>query len=445
MLFIQTSFITSHHNRSRDHFRHLLKFTALTAAVLLSASAASPVTVCAEEAYAESQMMAAAMAAQLAMTGGAAAGTTMPTTAAAVAQAAHPQMMQNAPTQLQDMAGTQQETPSAAGNQPAAQTALTTAVNEAEEEKALSAGDIEATPIGNGTYLLPNGQIFDPVYYGQQNQDVIRKYGSAPETLLWHYWNYGIREGRFPSYPITETDENGRLLAPEQTRAGQQALKTSELMERRLRTLGSGSPISLLFIGNSITKYGYNELWWGYWGMGATRRELDYKHLVQTMLAVDHTVTADSYNFAMWESPSLFGITRDSALPTLSSALSEPYDVVVIQLGENITEEGNIEEEYANLIGYIRAFQPSSQIIVVGDFWKNDVTERVEKKLCAQYGLTYVDLSDIRTSEYLLGMGASVYGDDGEMHVVANTGVASHPNDLAMQIIAQRVYTCIQQ
>ena len=88
---------------------------------------------------------------------------------------------------------------------------------EAAEEEIDPSAEVPLTaaaPLENGTYLLPNGEIFDPAYYGASNQDVIRKYGSDPIILLWHYQNYGIAEGRLPSYPITETDENGNLLSP---------------------------------------------------------------------------------------------------------------------------------------------------------------------------------------------------------------------------------------
>ncbi|MBR2995757.1 MAG: SGNH/GDSL hydrolase family protein [Lachnospiraceae bacterium] len=319
---------------------------------------------------------------------------------------------------------------------------------EAAEEEIDPSAEVPLTaaaPLENGTYLLPNGEIFDPAYYGASNQDVIRKYGSDPIILLWHYQNYGIAEGRLPSYPITETDENGNLLSPEQTKDGQTAMAASEAADARYHVIGSGDPIRLLFLGNSITKYGYNELWWGYWGMGASRRDRDYYHRLIKLLAKDHTVTSDIRNFAFWESPEVFGITRDATLPLLDGYLSNPYDVVVIQLGENISNAANLEEEYSHLVEYIRAYQPAAQIILVGDFWPNAPVEKTEKALVRKYGFDYVDLKDLQTQKYMIGVGAVVAGDDGRTHRISNSGVAMHPNDEAMGVIASRLYTVISR
>lgn len=332
----------------------------------------------------------------------------------------------------------------AAAQAAAAQAAAAQAASVAEEiDPSAEVPLTAAAPLENGTFLLPDGTVFDPAYYGANNQDVIRKYGSDPVILLWHYQNYGIAEGRLPSYPITEKDENGNLLSPEQTRDGQAAIAASEAADARYHVIGSGEPLRMLVLGNSITKYGYNELWWGYWGMGASRRDRDYFHRLIRQLSKDHTVTSDVRNFAFWESPELFGITRDSALPLLEGYLANPYDVVVIQLGENINNAGNLETEYSHLIEHIRAHQPAAQIILVGDFWPNAPVEKAEKALVMKYDLDYVDIKDLQTEKYMIGMGATVAGDDGRVHKVSNSGVAMHPNDEAMGIIANRLYQVI--
>ena len=297
----------------------------------------------------------------------------------------------------------------------------------------------------DGTYLLPDGSVFDPAYYAYQNQDVLRVFGDDPEVLLAHYLKYGKKEGRFPSNPVTETDKNGIPLTPGQTVTGQNALKKAISADEQLKAMGNGIPYRILCIGNSITRYGYNELWWGYWGMGATSREKDYFHILAGLLSFDYTVTAESLNFTMWESPELFGFAREASLPLLADSLKEPFDAIVLQFGENIHDPGNLSEEYRDLVSFVRNLQPSAQIVIIGDFWPNAAVERIERAVCRENGFAYVDLSDIRGKRYQLGVGAVVSGDDGQTHTVFNTAVASHPNDEAMRIIAQRIHAVLKK
>ena len=56
-----------------------------------------------------------------------------------------------------------------------------------------------------------------------------------------------------------------------------------------------------------------------------------------------------------------------------------------------------------------------------------------------------VDLKDLQTQKYMVGVGAVVAGDDGRTHRISNSGVAMHPNDEAMGVIASRLYTVISR
>ena len=45
---------------------------------------------------------------------------------------------------------------------------------------------------------MPDGQKFDPVYYAEQNEDVVKAVGKTEEALYKHYVDYGKAEGRLP-------------------------------------------------------------------------------------------------------------------------------------------------------------------------------------------------------------------------------------------------------
>ena len=46
--------------------------------------------------------------------------------------------------------------------------------------------------------VMPDGQLFDPEFYGQFNTDVAAIFGSDADTLYWHYLKAGKAEGRLP-------------------------------------------------------------------------------------------------------------------------------------------------------------------------------------------------------------------------------------------------------
>ncbi len=45
---------------------------------------------------------------------------------------------------------------------------------------------------------MPDGSLFDPVFYAKKYPDVVAVYGNIPLNLYNHYYNLGINEGRLP-------------------------------------------------------------------------------------------------------------------------------------------------------------------------------------------------------------------------------------------------------
>lgn len=56
-----------------------------------------------------------------------------------------------------------------------------------------------------------------------------------------------------------------------------------------------------------------------------------------------------------------------------------------------------------------------------------------------------MDLSEIKDKkEYMAGLGASVYGDDGAWHKIEHDGVARHPGDNGMDYIAKKIIELVR-
>lgn len=116
-------------------------------------------------------------------------------------------------------------------------------------------------------------------------------------------------------------------------------------------------------------------------------------------------------------------------------------NLIVVQLGENVINTDTYEDDYNELIKYIKGRAPKAKIIIIDDFWLNQKRVSVKKRVAIQNRTLFLDLSEIvGKDEYMCGLNAVVIGDKGENHVVKHKGVAMHPNDKAMQYIAKQIY-----
>lgn len=58
---------------------------------------------------------------------------------------------------------------------------------------------VVGTDSETGAMILADGTVFDPVFYAEDNPDVVEEFGSSPEDLLTHYQIFGRAEDRPPS------------------------------------------------------------------------------------------------------------------------------------------------------------------------------------------------------------------------------------------------------
>ncbi len=223
-------------------------------------------------------------------------------------------------------------------------------------------------------------------------------------------------------------------------------------------TSGSWAPTAgydYLAIGNSITMHPRQSYWPDAMGMGATRQEYDYYHIVSNTLAASCAEKGVAYNsaalnYAIWE---IMSGQRSSVLYLLDPYLSEDLELVTLQLGENaIPDAAGFAQDFPLLIQYIRQKAPNARIVIVGNFW-NDAVETAAKLQCVQaYGLTYVDLSGISVDPYVTDTKSSyVFGNElaydanGVGHSCTKDAVKLHPNNAGMAYIAQSLLQVLGQ
>lgn len=197
---------------------------------------------------------------------------------------------------------------------------------------------------------------------------------------------------------------------------------------------------NILFIGNSITWHEKAISWWGRWGMAASKKENDYVHQTSKMLSKKYNLNLKIVQYFYWESMSH---DRSETLQLLNPALTERYDYIIIQLGENVFDNSTIKVDFQDLIDYLKKQSPNAQIVIVGQYWENKEVEKAKKELCKNNNLTFVDLKELQDEKLNAGIGSIVFGDDEKQHVIDSNGVARHPGDEAMKIIAEKVYTVL--
>ena len=189
---------------------------------------------------------------------------------------------------------------------------------------------------------------------------------------------------------------------------------------------------TFLCIGNSITEHVPCDYWWGDWGMAASRPELDYVHRLEALLG--DNVKGDSINLSVWE---MLFHDRVQTLSLLEGRLDPKLDLIVVQLGENVTDTETLEEDFCSLLRYLQNACPEAELVVVGNFWADDAVESAKKQASRTCGVSFISLEAVQA--YTCGIGTQILGADGQWHTVEHKGVALHPGDTAMAYIAEQI------
>ena len=268
--------------------------------------------------------------------------------------------------------------------------------------------------------------VFDAAFYAATYPDVVAVLGNDEQLLYMHYVNFGKAEGRFAN-----AEEAAAATSAQVPQADQAAA---------IPTVKEGS-YNILAIGNSITLHPVCGYWWGSWGMAASSKDKDYIHQVQAGLSEKYeTVNLDIISVQSWETSS----NRSRQLSKFDEKLANKYDLVVIQLGENVNNMTTFKKDFNKLVSYVKAAQPEAQIVIVGDYWYRSGRDSAKSQVAANQGCNYVDISSIRGKKaYRASSGTKVLGDDGKQHTIRNQAVLKHPNDLGMKYIADKILEAI--
>lgn len=198
----------------------------------------------------------------------------------------------------------------------------------------------------------------------------------------------------------------------------------------------NGMGIRIMFAGNSITLHGimHNIGWHNEWGMAASVKENDYVHRI--MDKITESVPDATFcicQVAKWEDNYKEG---HSTYGYFKNAREFNADIIVMRFVENCPQEGFdklvFKRELGDLLDYLNP-SGKAKIILTTGFWKHPGDETI-----IEYGnekeLPIVTLGDLGELDEMKAIG-----------LFEHDGVANHPGDLGMQIIAERIFNELEK
>lgn len=197
----------------------------------------------------------------------------------------------------------------------------------------------------------------------------------------------------------------------------------------------AGKGKRIMFAGNSITLHGKKEDigWHGDWGMAASCAENDYFHrLMSAIQKKDPDSVFCICQVSQWERQYKDGM---SLHPLLKKARDFNADIIVTRFVENCPVDAFDKEvfktEMAALLHYLDLSEKANMIFTTG-FWHHPADVGVIE-LAEKWNVPLVKLGDLGERDDMKAIG-----------LFAHTGVANHPGNLGMQIIADRIFEILK-
>ncbi|MFO0943383.1 MAG: SGNH/GDSL hydrolase family protein [Pirellulales bacterium] len=194
----------------------------------------------------------------------------------------------------------------------------------------------------------------------------------------------------------------------------------------------------ILFLGNSITLHGpaANIGWTDNWGMAASSEEKDFVHLLtdQVAKAAGGKPKIMVRNIADFER----GLASFDIQERLKEELAFQPDVVILAIGENCATPVNYEAKIAfstALDDLLNAIEKNGKpkVFVRSQFWAEPTKDGLLKAATLKHQHIWVDLNG------LIDESCNARSE----RKIDHAGVAGHPGDKGMQVIADTIMKAI--
>lgn len=195
-------------------------------------------------------------------------------------------------------------------------------------------------------------------------------------------------------------------------------------------------PKKMLFIGNSLL-LGFNTF-----GMCASDNKHDYYyHVKEYLKKIDSDVICDKLLGAPFEQAETQQGVDSWIINNINNKATD-YDLVIVQLGDNVNNEVRNElfkTSCKQLLQAIRNHMQKARVVWVGEWYYTTQRQEIIANSCKETGSTFIDITDLTVTENRGSLGNVITREDGTTFEVVSTGVASHPGDRGMKAIADRI------
>ena len=196
-----------------------------------------------------------------------------------------------------------------------------------------------------------------------------------------------------------------------------------------------GNGLRVLVVGNSITLHEAKpEIGWHKsHGMAASAKERDYAHLLMAKCASRYPDAVFCIaQVSRWEQQYANG---SALLPQYAAARDFGADVIVMRCIENCpnrtVDPAALKREYSKLVDYLKS-KPTAKVILTTGFWKHN-GDCVIRAIGEERGYPVVELGDLGELDEMKAIG-----------LFEHKGVANHPGDKGMQVIADRIWEAME-
>ncbi len=194
----------------------------------------------------------------------------------------------------------------------------------------------------------------------------------------------------------------------------------------------------MLIIGNSIMHHPPSAPlgWFNSNGMAASAPEKDFVHLL-----TGHFQTLYPSLLVKLQSGGTF--EGQFGNPTYSiDEFNQPLqefkpDLIIVRIGENVDDgqvaSRNFESQFRQLLERLASYSQPVRIVCTTSVWYKPNADAVIRKVTTDKGHTLVDLG------FMVGQNQCCFASQYQ-----NSGVAAHPNDVGMRVIADTIWGKIQ-
>jgi len=192
----------------------------------------------------------------------------------------------------------------------------------------------------------------------------------------------------------------------------------------------NGKGKRILFAGNSMTLHGIREEigWHGLWGMAASAREKDYVHIImQKIRETDPDAAFCICQVSEWECNYKNG---SETLDSYEAARAFKADCIIMRFVENCKKAEFdpvlFKNEMGKLLDYLNPSGKAKTIMTTG-FWRHPGDDAI-RAYAKENHLPLAELGDLGEDERMKAIG-----------LFAHSGVANHPGDLGMEMMAKLI------